>query len=222
MKSVTASLLNAFRPWLTDPENQTSSPESTLHAEAILRLLHDGTLLQHHALTFLAALLGAEPGTLKHLRAAGLWDLVFAVLFFFFAGARDDHQLRLSGELNLGVAICANGRSVYTAILQNVPYCKLHIYMFRTCRIHPSPVRRFGQNISHSSIACCISQSSFAWYCTVPIVSQSKLQATQMLRTGVSSSASKSVDKVSLLTVVGMFLTKVFIPNVSQSTVHPR
>ncbi len=90
MKQVTSCLLNAFRPSPLQPEQSPQFPnEAAIHTTAIAKLAQDTCTLQHHGLNFVAALLAAEPATLKHLRAEGLWDLAYGQLFFFWGGTDD-------------------------------------------------------------------------------------------------------------------------------------
>ena len=87
MKQLTCCLLDAFR---SPPLHQSQSAHSdaeALHTTAVAKLAQDNCVLQHHALQFVASLLLAEPGTLKHLRAEGLWGLAFGKLFFFWGDA---------------------------------------------------------------------------------------------------------------------------------------
>ncbi|KAL0021859.1 hypothetical protein WJX77_009077 [Trebouxia sp. C0004] len=90
MKQVTSCLLNAFQtsPLLPEPSTLFSN-EAAIHTTAVAKLAQDTCTLQHHALKFVAAVLVAEPATLKHLRAEGLWDLAYGQLFFFWGGNDD-------------------------------------------------------------------------------------------------------------------------------------
>ncbi len=98
MKQVTSCLLNAFRTSPLPPEPSPLFPnEAAIQTTAVAKLAQDTCTLQHHALNFVAALLTAEPATLKHLRAEGLWDLACGQLFFFWGGT-DDGAHRHHGE----------------------------------------------------------------------------------------------------------------------------
>ncbi len=92
MKQVTSCLLNAFQnsPLQLDPSPLFPN-EAAICTTAVAKLAQDTCTLQHHALNFIAALLAAEPATLKHLRAEGLWYLAYGQLFFFWGGT-DDHD----------------------------------------------------------------------------------------------------------------------------------
>ena len=96
MKQLTCSLLSAFRPAFVSPDSQPPpSKEDALHTAAISKLTQDSCTLQYHALKFVASILLTEPGTLKHLRTEGLWELAYGQLFFFWGGAADSqHQLQ--------------------------------------------------------------------------------------------------------------------------------
>lgn len=87
MKQLTCCLLDAFRLPPLHQSQSTQSEVAALHTTAVAKLAQDSCVLQHHALQFVASLLLAEPGTLKHLRAEGLWGLAFGKLFFFWGNA---------------------------------------------------------------------------------------------------------------------------------------
>ena len=87
MKQLTCCLLDAFRPSPSHQPQSANLDSDTFHATAIAKLAQDSCMLQHHALQFVASLLLAEPATLKHLRAEGLWGLAFGKLFFFWGNA---------------------------------------------------------------------------------------------------------------------------------------
>ena len=93
MKQLTSTLLNAFRSTFPSSDSQLPAfSQDALHAEAIGKLTRNSCILQHHALKFVTSLLLAEPGSIKHLRAEGLWELAFGDLFFFWGGAADQGQ----------------------------------------------------------------------------------------------------------------------------------
>lgn len=108
MKQVTCCLLNAFRTAPLQPEPSPLFPnEAAIHTTAIAKLAQDTCTLQHHALSFVAAILVAEPATLKHLRAEGLWDLAYGQLFFLWGGTDDGahrHQGKTIGSLKASKA----------------------------------------------------------------------------------------------------------------------
>ena len=93
MKQTIHAVLSAFQPNPTSSAAQGApTPQDELHSTALIKLSQRSCLLQHHALDFLSSLFLAEPNTLQHLRAEGLWDLAFGNFFFFWRTASTEGQ----------------------------------------------------------------------------------------------------------------------------------
>ena len=82
MQQTTNAVLNAFRP--NPASTVTTTYQDELHSTALIKLAQGTCILQHHALDFVSSIFLAEPSTLEHLRAEGLWELAFGEVFFFW------------------------------------------------------------------------------------------------------------------------------------------
>ena len=98
MKETSNAVLDAFRP-IPAPSNpqRTTTHQDELHSTALIKLSQGSCILQHHALKFVSSLLLAEPGTLEHLKAEGLWELAYGNTFFFW-NARHGSSHTAPGE----------------------------------------------------------------------------------------------------------------------------
>lgn len=152
MKQVTSCLLNAFRTSPLLPEPLPLFPnEAAIHTTAIAKLAQDTCTLQHHALNFVSAILAAEPATLKHLRAEGLWDLAYGHLFFFWGGT-DDGAHRHQGEDRLFLEGFLSLHTVHMVATQLA--CGM-LFVFSACT---KILRRCGKK------ACWLQACTATWH----------------------------------------------------------
>ena len=104
MKQTANAVLDTFRPGPAagpvNPQGAPSTPthHDELHSTALIKLSQGDCVLQHQALMFVSALFLAEPATLEHLQAEGLWELAYGEAFFFW-GAKPGSSHAASGEL---------------------------------------------------------------------------------------------------------------------------
>ena len=82
MHHTVSAVLKALDP--EEAPRASAEPDAALaaaHRAALARL--DGSCeLQHHVLRYVAGLLAAAPASLKFLRWAGLWELLYGEFFF--------------------------------------------------------------------------------------------------------------------------------------------
>lgn len=104
MKQTANAVLDAFRPGPTagavNPHGAPLTPthHDELHSTALIKLSQGDCILQHQALKFVSSLFLAEPATLEHLKAEGLWELAYGETFFLWS-ARAGASHAASGEL---------------------------------------------------------------------------------------------------------------------------
>ena len=100
MHHTVSAVLKAFVS--EEAPKASAEPDAALaaaHREA-LAALGGSCELQHHVLRYVAGLLAAAPASLKFLRWAGLWELLYGE-FFFQQGL--SHQQPASGRMTTAV-----------------------------------------------------------------------------------------------------------------------